>query len=60
MNWTLSIHIQIVTVISHHAQITPKLNYPFRLTGVLNFVHHPGLKELEHDVSESGAVSVLR
>jgi hypothetical protein len=32
----------------------------FRITGVLDFVHHPELKKLEHDFSETESVSVLR
>jgi hypothetical protein len=31
-----------------------------RITGVLDFVHHLGIKELEHDISEAGTVSILR
>jgi Na+-translocating ferredoxin:NAD+ oxidoreductase RnfG subunit len=31
-----------------------------RIIGVRVFAHHPGLKKLEHDISETGSVSALR
>jgi hypothetical protein len=31
-----------------------------RITGILDFVHFPVLQKLEHDIPETGFVSVLR
>jgi hypothetical protein len=31
-----------------------------RIIGILDFVYRPGLKKLEHAISETGSVSFLR